>query len=84
MRVRVRVRDGGGLTLVVRMTLAPVPRMRSIRSLVMSASRLRMSSSLATSVTTTCTPMAILVLRRSMSSSAILAPVIVRGMPGQG
>ena len=50
-------------------------------TLVMSDSRWRMSSSFLGSVTTTCTPIAIFVLRRSMSSSAIFAFLTVRGIP---
>mmetsp|Transcript_2768 Transcript_2768/g.6172 ORF Transcript_2768/g.6172 Transcript_2768/m.6172 type:complete len:205 (-) Transcript_2768:16-630(-) len=69
------------MPLVVRMTLAPALISSWIRSFVMSASRCRIASSLAGSVTTTCTPIAIFDLRRSMSSSAIFALVTTRGMP---
>mmetsp|Transcript_65808 Transcript_65808/g.130425 ORF Transcript_65808/g.130425 Transcript_65808/m.130425 type:complete len:247 (-) Transcript_65808:714-1454(-) len=69
------------MPLVVKMTLAPALSSSWMRSRVMSASFLRMSSSFLGSVTTTCTPCAILDFRRSMSSSAILAFLTVRGMP---
>mmetsp|Transcript_6185 Transcript_6185/g.17910 ORF Transcript_6185/g.17910 Transcript_6185/m.17910 type:complete len:232 (-) Transcript_6185:632-1327(-) len=75
------LRAMSSMPLVVRMTFAPALISSWIRSLVMSASRLRISSSFLGSVTTTLTPIAILVLRRSMSSNAIFAPLTERGMP---
>mmetsp|Transcript_11266 Transcript_11266/g.39151 ORF Transcript_11266/g.39151 Transcript_11266/m.39151 type:complete len:400 (+) Transcript_11266:554-1753(+) len=62
-------------------TLTPVARIFWIRSFVMSLSRSRMRSSSLGSVTSTCTPSCILVLRRSKSTSAIFAPSTRFGMP---
>mmetsp|Transcript_3892 Transcript_3892/g.8199 ORF Transcript_3892/g.8199 Transcript_3892/m.8199 type:complete len:205 (-) Transcript_3892:685-1299(-) len=69
------------MPLVVKITFAPALSSRLIRSLVMSDSRCRIASSCVGSDTTTCTPIAILLFRRSMSSNAILAFCTTRGMP---
>mmetsp|Transcript_45445 Transcript_45445/g.119379 ORF Transcript_45445/g.119379 Transcript_45445/m.119379 type:complete len:274 (+) Transcript_45445:547-1368(+) len=69
------------MPLVVSTTLAPALSSSWMRSRVMSASFCRMSSSFFGSLTTTETPICILLLRRSMSSNAILAFLMVRGMP---
>ena len=68
------------MALVVKTTLAPAPQILAIFSLVMSASRWRMASSCAGSVTSTCTPSCRRWRCRLKSSSAILAPRTVLGI----
>ena len=68
------------MALVVNTTLAPAATIFAIFSFVMSASRWRMDSSCAGSVTSTCTPSCIRWRCRLKSSSAMRAPATTRGI----
>mmetsp|Transcript_8857 Transcript_8857/g.27832 ORF Transcript_8857/g.27832 Transcript_8857/m.27832 type:complete len:301 (-) Transcript_8857:395-1297(-) len=69
------------MPFVVRITFAPAARRSLMRSAVMSSSFARILASSDGSETSTCTPMCILDLRRSMSRRAIFAPLTCDGMP---
>mmetsp|Transcript_22198 Transcript_22198/g.74684 ORF Transcript_22198/g.74684 Transcript_22198/m.74684 type:complete len:317 (-) Transcript_22198:692-1642(-) len=75
------LRARSSIPFVVRITLAPAWRRSLMRLAVMSSSCWRMRSSSAGFVTSTCTPMCILDLRRSMSRRAMRAGSTQVGMP---